>query len=530
MTRGSRGKSLLLVVSAGCSAFLSCSVFRPEGDGGWSESRKRQELERASAITFVPPRTAAATHDEAVHESFANLPRTLDIETALTLAARHNRSIAAAERSVAMAAADVSAARSGLLPTANVRGAYTWFTDEQVNPIDFEVPGLEETPVVTVRDQQVGTVQAAVRLALDLSGEIRHQLEASQASYRAEQARAWAARLEEEREVLGAYFALLEAKTLREVVGRTVALHERQLGDARSRFELGRLTRNEVLVVDVALAGSRQLLVQLDNAISAARRGLNRVTGLPIDAATEARDVAARPPVPSLDEALDAARTANPLVVSMLEEVQAVDERLTSARRGRFPRVGAQAAYDATTSDIVQPTNFGLVGVTVDVDLYSFRREAEISRLDSAAKRSRLLLDRSVREIETLVRDSHDRVLERLTAIDTAAVATRQAEENLRIRQSQFDEGRATSEDLLDASELAARQRAAFANALYQAHVRRAELQQLMGAPLAAIGEGTDPVLRPGTVVPDVEGALTRDNPPASRDVQGQEQMGDPPR
>ncbi len=65
-----------------------------------------------------------------------------------------------------------------------------------------------------------------------------------------------------------------------------------------------------------------------------------------------------------------------------------------------------------------------------------------------------------------------------------ACVAVEQAEENLRIRRQQFDAGRATSEDVLDADTLLAVQRAALASALYQAHMRRAELQQLMGQPL----------------------------------------------
>ena len=73
---------------------------------------------------------------------------------------------------------------------------------------------------------------------------------------------------------------------------------------------------------------------------------------------------------------------------------------------------------------------------------------------------------------------------ERLAALATAEAAVGQAEENLRIRRQQFDAGRATSDDVLDAEALLAAQRATLATALYQAHTRRAELQQLMGQPL----------------------------------------------
>ena len=48
----------------------------------------------------------------------------------------------------------------------------------------------------------------------------------------------------------------------------------------------------------------------------------------------------------------------------------------------------------------------------------------------------------------------------------------------------QFDNGRAQSDDVLIAEALLSQQRATLATALYQAHTRRAELQQLIGLPL----------------------------------------------
>ena len=73
---------------------------------------------------------------------------------------------------------------------------------------------------------------------------------------------------------------------------------------------------------------------------------------------------------------------------------------------------------------------------------------------------------------------------ERLAALTTAESAVGQAEENLRIRRQQFDVGRATSDDVLDAQRLLSFQRAVLATARYQAQTRRAELQALMGQPV----------------------------------------------
>ncbi len=489
-THRTRAASLGVCVVAACLT-LACQALGPSGRGGWSEARRTQELARASALS----NTAGPAADVASGETEAGQPgppRTLDLAAALDLASRHNRNIAASAESVAAAAGGVAVARAALLPTNSVRGAYNWYSHEQTSSVDIDpslFPPGTTLPVVTVREKDFANVSAAVRLAIDLSGELRHGLGAAQASYRAEAARAWATRLDEERAVASAYFGLLEAERLREVGLETVALHERQFADASNQFEQGRLTRNGVLVVQVALSDARQAVMQLDNTVAAARRTLNSVTGLEIDAATEARDVGARPSLPAIEQAVAAVPKHNPLVTTMLEEVQAADERLTARKRSRLPRFSAAAGYDATTADTLTPHDYGSVSASVEFDLYDFRREGEIASLDAAARRSRLLLDRTVREVEGMVRDTHDRVRERLAAIDAATAAVGQAEENLRIRQAQFDEGRATSEDLLDAAQLLTRQRAQLSAAVYRAHAYRAELQQLMGEPLSALAD-----------------------------------------
>jgi len=80
------------------------------------------------------------------------------------------------------------------------------------------------------------------------------------------------------------------------------------------------------------------------------------------------------------------------------------------------------------------------------------------------------------------VRTTQRAAEERLAAAAAAEAGVAQAEENLRIRRQQFDAGRATSDDVLDAEALLAAQRATRAGALYQAHTRRAELQELLGS------------------------------------------------
>ena len=173
------------------------------------------------------------------------------------------------------------------------------------------------------------------------------------------------------------------------------------------------------------------------------------------------------------------------MLASLLEEQQRLEDTAAAIARSRLPRLEGGGTFDWTSETILQPRTIGsgFVGFAWDLGTND-RRAAQQAEARIQAERNRLAIERELRELESAVRDTRDAAAERLDALDTARAAVGQAEENLRIRRQQFDAGRATSEDVLDAQALLTRQRATLAIALYQAHTRRAELQELMGLPL----------------------------------------------
>jgi outer membrane protein len=474
------GVLVLGAALAGCSAIAGFA--RPEGDGGWTPAERHAE---------VAARAAAAGVDLGTGVVPPAAPGPLDLAAVVALAAQGNRRIAAARRDVEIARARVAEARGRLLPDVTGAGRYTRYTDPQTTGVAFP-PGLLPRglapPVVTVREAEVGVVNGTLAVPLDLTGELRHALGAAQAGYRGEQARLWATTLEQEVAAIRAYFQLLEAEHLRAVTEQTVAADREQLAAAQARFDAGRLTKNQLLVVQVTVRDAEQELLRRELAIDQARWALNDACGLPVNAPTEVVDVPARPEVPAVDDALRAAYAHNPVVVALLEDQQRLEETARSLARGRLPRVAAGGAIDYSTETILQPQRIGsgFVGFTWDLGTDG-RREAEIAEARQAVERTRIELERDLREIEASVRATQQAAAERLAALAAAEAAVGQAEENLRIRREQFAVGRAQSEDVLDAEALLARQRATLASALYEAHTRRAELQQLMGLPLEAV-------------------------------------------
>jgi outer membrane protein len=477
---------VVFALAAGCGP--ARVLTRPEGDGGWSPERRRDELAAragAAAVALDPAAPPPGPEDVA---------SPLSLTDALALATSGNRRIAEADRGVEAAAAHVRDTRGELLPSTTGSGRYTWYTSALRNAVALPVglvPGVAN-PSFVIREQQSGRLNGATTVPLDVTGRLWKTLTAAEAGYRGERARAWATTLAQKVGVIRAYFDLLQAQQLRGVVEQNIALDRAQVANAQQRYDAGRLTKNELLVVQVALQDREQQARQRDLDIDRARRDLNEAIGRAVDAPTAVVDVGDRPSLPSVDDALRDAFDNNPVLLSLVEEQQRLEDTAAALARDRFPRFEGGGTADWTSEKILQPQGIGsgYVGFSWDLGTNG-RREAQLAEARIQADRNRLAIERELRELESAVRDTREAAAERLAALDTARAAVGQAEENLRIRQQQFDAGRATSEDVLDAQALLTLQRATLATALYEAHTRRAELQELMGLPLEELASVT---------------------------------------
>ena len=235
----------------------------------------------------------------------------------------------------------------------------------------------------------------------------------------------------------------------------------------------------------MVLRNAQQRLQQEDLAIDRSRWAFNQAIGVDVNAPTQVVDVRERPVLPDEAEMLRTAQEKNPILTALFERERQLQAELSALERSRFPRfnAGGQLDYSSSTLFTPQAIGAGFVGFSWDLGTDT-RREQRITAARLAVDENRIQLEAELRALEQGLRVTQRAAAERLSALDTAQVAVGQAEENLRIRQQQFDAGRAQTRDVLEAQRLLAEQRAVLATALYEAQTRRAELQQLMGEPL----------------------------------------------
>ena len=504
---------LFALALSGCSAIRSFSS--PEGTGErssaerkselaeltgpsgfWTASQKHEAVPKESASGGVTTEQPAPTPKESERPGLRLSP--LDLATALDLAATGNRRIAATRAEVRAAAAGVAVVRGTLLPKTTASGRYDWYSSDQQVVADFPPgilpPGVPQ-PEIIIQAADFGLLNSRLALPIDLSGELWATLRAAQAGYRGAKAQAWATTLEQQLAVLQAYYGLLEAEQLVAVSDQTIESYAEQLRQARLRVGIGRTTRNEMLIVEVALAEAEQERLRRRLAVKELRRRLNEAVGLEISSPTPVVDVRVFPDLPPVEEALRLAQSNNPLLTALLEDRTRLLETETALQRSRLPLFsgGAQAAYNS--SGLFEPDLLGGGFVGLEWDLGTdLQRESRIAEVRAQLERVRLVLEGELRALEAGVLRACEAVEERLAAYRTAEVAVGQAEENLRIRSRQLEAGRADSEDILIAESLLSRQRAVLATALYAAHIRRGELQRLIGLPIDGVLSGPNEV------------------------------------
>src|SRR5262249_62047977 len=99
------------------------------------------------------------------------------------------------------------------------------------------------------------------------------------------------------------------------------------------------------------LQDAQQELRQRELDIDRARWTLNEATGRPVDAPTTVVDVGERPNLPPVEDALRDAFANNPVLLSLVEEQQRLEDTVAALLRSRLPPFEARGTPDWPPAD-----------------------------------------------------------------------------------------------------------------------------------------------------------------------------------
>lgn len=371
----------------------------------------------------------------------------LTLYQGLRLAVQNSRDIKIAEQEEAVSENDAYIAGSRLLPSVNA---------------SFNKTVLAYQPTAIFGPQHVPTAEKTFmsyginmqQLLYDFGGSISY-LNAAKVATEAKKSDTARIRNAVEFDFVLIYLDLLESEKLIAVAEKEAETLESHLRDARSLFDAGVITKNDLLQADVKLSDARQRLAGMRNnrEISAAR--LNNALIRRLGTVVQVEDISEN----SSDAMYADIEKAWAFAEKQRPEIQVIDATFkelgleeTAKKSENYPAFFLQGGYDRTENRYqLYEGNWSLT-LGLKINLFSGgRTKAEASRIGH--KRLEIIEQKN-RIVDGIRLEIEKYILSFKTAKEKLSVtkdAIKQADENLRINRIRYEEGVGTATEVLDA-------------------------------------------------------------------------------
>ena len=403
----------------------------------------------------------------------------MTLAEAIRTALDNNRNVGIARRRIGIAEDRKREANSRYFPTVTVDAASAQRDEPPLARFHFG----PSTSTVPQGDLYTATTRTALVLPLLDFGRTSNASEAAKLGVDA-------ARLASERteqdivlQVSQAYYRVLQAQKIREVVLDAIATVEQQHKDAQAFFNQGLVASSDVLSAEVRLAERQQDRITAEANLQVSQAALNRVMGRDLDAKLRLQDVSGRPEwsgdydklVRTAHESRGDLKAARLLMLSSEADLQA-------ARAENWPRLNAFAEYDTSSTSFLVHKEWMVTGLTLSMTLFS--GGAQSAAIERRQKEVLDAQDQFLERQDNISLDVKQAYLAAGQTFDSVRVAEKNqqlAKENLRIFRDRYSEGLVTSTDVLIAEDSASRARSNYYQALYDYHTALARLDNVIG-------------------------------------------------
>ncbi|MDZ7296093.1 MAG: TolC family protein [candidate division KSB1 bacterium] len=423
----------------------------------------------------------------------------LDLQKSVELALTQNERLVVAREKVGEAAARVGEARTGFFPQLRGSASYSRLDVAPFMPgrifegFSKNLPQIPGMPPQTFpkripigRDEIVG-IGITLQQPLFTGGRLFNGYRMAQEGEKIAEAG-----LEKDEgdlilEVKKAYWGAVKAEKMVEVAHQGVQRMEAYLQDLQNMYDVGMLTKNDLLKAKVQLANVRLMEIQVQHGRRLAMEALCMLLGLPLDTELELTERLEHVPPVEVDlaEAREIALRQRP-EVRMMEHNQRMSQKAVQmASAGWLPSVALVLDYGYKRPDReYNPDFYATWTATVAAQINLFDWGATRYKQEQAERQLR-----QVRASLSALKDGIAlEVTQAILAINEAkqslAIAEEnvaQAEENYKVTLDKFHEGMVTNTEVLDANSLLVKARTDHVSALADYQIALARLDRALG-------------------------------------------------
>ena len=408
----------------------------------------------------------------------AQEPRILTLDESIEVAKKNNLTVQTAAQNLKTAAAQVRAARAGLLPRLTASGDYTYFRDVQRSVIQAEggfgfLPpgagdGMQPTPTPSADDEaelielEFGAhhnLQGTVSLTQPVFawGRYYYDYQAAKLRYQAEVNMLSSAYHQLRLDVSEAFYGVLVAQEFVRVAQQSVGLVEKQLGVAEASFEAGAATDFDVLRAKVQLANAQSQRIRAENGVKIAKNGYKTLLNLPLSEDISVQgslETVGEPSLEaiSLETLIHEALKSRPEVNRSQLNERAARKQVDVAKTRRLPELSFFSNYQISQNErLTQMNRIWSLGLRINVPIFDgFATAAAVQQTESVLKQTELGSAQLASAVEFEVRSAYLNLLEARTLIEVQRETVAQARESVRIANLQFENGIITTVALTD--------------------------------------------------------------------------------
>jgi outer membrane protein len=399
----------------------------------------------------------------------------------IKLVTEENRLIKIKQQEESISKADTLIARSGLLPHADAMYGQVY---------------KEMQPGVIIGSQSASTAErtfytyslAVQQLLYDFGG-VSSYYEASKRILETKQLDTKRIKNSVALQFVLTYYDLLEAEKMVTVAAGEKGRLDVHLANARTLFEEGVITKNDLLQAEIRLSDAQQRLLTAQNLKSVRHSQLNNLLARPLSTKIETEETSTVfTNEPDLDKEQESAEKDRYEMKIVDTTLQALESEESAKKSEYLPRFFVEGRYDYTKNKY--QVHEGLFGVMVGMNINFLNggsTKAGLSKI--ASQKQRLLTERS-KLMDDIKLDVERYYLEMASAREKVKVTKgtiTQAEENLRINRARYGDGEGTATDVIDAITLLTVAETNYYRSLYEYNRAYAGLMHATGKDLLEV-------------------------------------------
>ncbi len=412
----------------------------------------------------------------------------LTLNDSICIALERNRDIHLTREALIQAEADITQARSAMLPFLGAQASYIRLDEEiefTLGPISLgpmTLPPVSETFI----DRDIYKAGVVVRQPIFAGGRLNAARKAAEHS---RDARAQEKRSVEEEivfQVSRAYHTAQVAEAFYKVAEESVSLLETHEHEVAILVREGANPELDLLRTQTELANAQKELNTAQNALDLTLSALKNLLVVDLEEPVSLTEHLHRPPRPQgdLPSFTQLAVSQRPELSSLKAQVEAAEQGLKAARGEYLPEIALEGSYGYMQGDFrdLEGGDHWTLGVGAQVPLWNWgKTSARVRKARSKLKQAKIQLEKLQDQIRLQVRQTFldlGKAEKNIAAADSGLDTAREA---YRLATASYRAGAATNTDVLDARTALSRAEANQAQALFENNVALAALKRAVG-------------------------------------------------